>query len=89
MPFSDSDIIAELTGGGASRLEDYFLIGQGIYAINQRGELSTLLVEDVQGEPEGALHNAMVDFLRRRNAKAYSSWEDYIQRGPNPQGEKL
>jgi hypothetical protein len=37
----------------------------------------SLLIEEVQGEDEGEMHNAIVEFLRRRGAKVYQSHEEY------------
>jgi hypothetical protein len=83
MAVSDNDVKAELTAAGGS-IEDYFLIGHDICAINSSGLLTSLLVEDVEGEEEGEMHNAIVDFLRRCNAKMYQSYDDYIRQRANP-----
>jgi hypothetical protein len=79
MAISNSEAIAELTGAGA-KIEDYFLIGYEICCVNPRGELMSLLVEEIPGEEEGEMHLAIVDFLRRRGAKVYQSHEEYNQR---------
>ena len=81
MAVSDSDVVAELTDSGAS-VEDYFLIGHEICAINPSGQLSSLLVEEVEGEAEGEMHFAILDYLRRRGAEVYQSHEDYVNRRP-------
>jgi hypothetical protein len=74
---SDPEIIAELTGGGA-RVEDYFLIGYDICAVNPDGLLSSPLIEDMPGEKPGEMHFAVLDFLRRHGANEYKSYEDYL-----------
>jgi hypothetical protein len=76
MAVSESDIIAELTAGGA-RVEDHFLIGHEICAVNQNGELMSLLIEDVAGEKSGEMYYAIMDFLRRRGARVYQSYDEY------------
>ncbi|VTR99294.1 unnamed protein product [Gemmata massiliana] len=79
MAVPDNDVIAELTETGASA-EDYFLIGHEICVVNRRGELMSLLVDDLPGEEEGEMHHAILNFLRRRGAKVYPSHEDYFNR---------
>ncbi|MBP3959986.1 hypothetical protein J8F10_32495 [Gemmata sp. G18] len=76
MAVPDSDVIAELTEAGA-RVEDYFLIGHEICVINRRGELMSLLVDDLTGEEEGEMHYAILNFLRRRGAKVYQTHDNF------------
>jgi hypothetical protein len=78
MAISDRDVIAELTADGSS-LEDHFLIGEEICAVNRNGQLMSLLIEELQGEDEGEMHDATVEFLRRRGAKVYQSHEEYLR----------
>lgn len=84
MAICDADVIAELTADGGPGMENYFLIGHDICAVDSNGLLSSLLVEDLEGETEGEMHFAIMDFLRRRNAKVYHSHEDYIQQRAKP-----
>jgi hypothetical protein len=76
MAVSDSDVMSELTAGGAS-IEDYFVIGHDICAVNSSGELTSLLIEEVPGEEEGEMYNAVLNFLLRRGARVYHSYEEY------------
>lgn len=82
MAVNDNDIIAELTGSGAG-IEDYFIIGHEICAVNANGELSSLLIEDLPGEEDGEMYNAIMGFLRGRGARVYQSYEEY-NGGPMP-----
>ena len=79
MAISESDIIAELTdtkpGPG---LDDYFVIGYDICAVDSNGTLGSLLVEDLEGEAPGEMHFAVVDFLRRRGGKHYETYKEYF-----------
>lgn len=79
MAISDDDIIAELTSDGP-RLEDHFLIGDEICAVNRSGELTSLIVEDVPGEKPGERYYAILDLLRRHGVREYRSDADYQQR---------
>jgi hypothetical protein len=79
MPVSDSDVIAELTESGPG-ISDYFIIGYEICAVNSDGQLSSLLIDDLRGEKPGEMHNAVLDFLRRRGVRVYHSHEEYAQR---------
>ena len=76
MAIPDSEVIGELTTGGAS-VNDHFLIGYEICCVNGRGELMSLLIDDLPGEEEGEMHLACVEYLRRIGAKEYPSPEEY------------
>ena len=79
MAVSDNDVVSELTGNGAS-VEAYSIIGHEICAINANGELWSLLIEEMPGEEEGEMYNAIMDFLRRRGARVYRTYEEYNKR---------
>ena len=76
MAFSDEDVISELSCNG-SRVEDYFISAHEICAINDNGDISSLLIEEMPGELEGEMYYAILDFLRRRGARVYETYDEY------------
>jgi hypothetical protein len=77
MIVSDGEVIAKLTASGA-KIEDYFLIGHDICTVNPNGQLVSTLIEEVEGEEEGDMYYAILDFLGRRGAKVYQSHQEYF-----------
>lgn len=78
MAIPDSAVITELTTDGA-KVEDYFIIGTDICTVTSRGNISSLLVEDLEDETEGEMHLAILAFLYKIGTKFYKNYDEYYQ----------
>jgi hypothetical protein len=79
MRITDKEVIEELIDGGG-KVEDFFLIGNDICRLDSRGAVGVLLIDDLPGELDGEMHDAVVAFLHRRGAKVYDSMVQYQNR---------
>jgi hypothetical protein len=70
MEASDAEVLEAQTSGGAT-VADHFLIEGFPHAVNPRGELMALLIEDED------VAEATVEYLRRLGAPEYGSFEAY------------
>jgi hypothetical protein len=72
---SDEDVVTGLTSGGMS-VSDYILVWGMVCAVNARGELVGLSIDD------DALAAATKAYLMRVGARSFANYEEFVQARP-------